>query len=522
MLLSRTQRKRVTVPFTLLFALGLGAWTVAIQPAPEPRLVSLNVVAVDSHGEPVSDLTSDDFQVIDAGKKQTITYFQHLGTPRWQTSAPAPNEFSNRGGQQIPYATVILFDLLNESFGTRGYTEGEIDHALVSMETADDLFLYVLSVNGRLVAVHGLPDSGKVFHSEGDAPWSRQIKPLLDATMHKVAQIRPPDIDIAARVQLTFQGLDNLADQLSRIPGRKNIVWITDGVPIELGPIRSDTGDFVDFTPLIRSLSEGLERSGVAIYPVRQVLIGTSDRIGNLSDSGQTGGAGTGMESEATLDEFAGMTGGRPPTTKQVAETIKQAMNDLRTSYRMGYYPAETDWNDKFHKLRVTCRRKGVRIQAQTGYYAWREKPGTRTEEAIRMAATTKFDAAEIGLRASVSTDPKDGRVSHFDLRVDAHDVALAREGDDYVGQLRLTVIHYLKNGGVESEPIEALDLRYNSQQRDKALKDGIKLAQNLPAGRSGYEYRIIVFDRGSNAVGSLTFPDHYNASLVLPQLKPR
>ena len=112
--------------------------------------------------------------------------------------------------------------------------------------------------------------------------------------------------------------------------------------------------------------------------------------------------------------------------------------------------------------------------------------------------------------------------MSDFDLRVDARDVALAREGDDYIGQLRLTVIHYLKDGGVESEPITALDLRYNTQQRDEALKDGIPLAQNLPVGKSGYEYRIIVFDRGSNAVGSLTFPDHYNASLVLPQLNPQ
>jgi len=85
----------------------------------------------------------------------------------------------------------------------------------------------------------------------------------------------------------------------------------------------------------------------------------------------------------------------------------------------------------------------------------------------------------------------------------------LAHEGTDYLAQLRLTVVHYLTNGQTESEPVIPLDLHYNPQERDEALKEGIDFAQNLPIGRSGSQFRIIVFDRGSNAVGSLTIPDH-------------
>jgi VWFA-related protein len=485
-------------------------------------MVDLNVIAVDSHGEPVGDLTSDDFQVIDAGKKENIAFFHHRDNSRWQLPALAQNEFSNRGGARIPYATVVLFDLLNEGFGTRGYAASEIVHTLENLETADYLFLYFLTVDGRLVAVHGLPDTGEVSHSASDEPWTRQIKPLMEDSLRKVNQFRPVDIDVAARVVLTFQGLQNLAVQLSRVPGRKNIVWVTDGVPIALGPVRSDTGDLVDFTPQVRQLGEALDRSGVAIYPVRQVILGSADAIGDTSGSGQTGGAGTGLQSEETLNQFAGMTGGRPTTGKDIATVLKQAMNDLRTSYQIGYYPPQENWNNKFHKLRVTCKRKGIRIQAKTGYYAWAQPPGTRTQQAFGMAASTKFDAAEIGLRASVSFDPQDGRVAHFDLRIDAGDVALAQEGNDYLGQLRLTVVHYLKDGGTESEPVIPFDLHYNAQQRDAALKDGIDFTQNVPIGRSGYQLRIMVFDRGSNAIGSLTIPDHDNSRLVLPQLKAR
>ena len=77
--------------------------------------------------------------------------------------------------------------------------------------------------------------------------------------------------------------------------------------------------------------------------------------------------------------------------------------------YQMGYYPAEENWDNKFHKLRVTCKRKSVHIQAKTGYYAWQEKPGTHAQEAIAAIAATSFDAAEIGLRASAPSIRKTG-----------------------------------------------------------------------------------------------------------------
>ena len=107
---------------------------------------------------------------------------------------------------------------------------------------------------------------------------------------------------------------------------------------------------------------------------------------------------------------FAEMTGGRPDAGKDVGGAVRQAITDMRTSYQIGYYPPAQNWDNKLHKLRVTCTRKGVRIQAKTSYYAWEDAPGARSEQAIDSAIPTTFDAAEIGLRASLSRDPKGGR----------------------------------------------------------------------------------------------------------------
>ncbi len=255
----------------------------ASRPDEESRLINLTVVAVDNRGEPVADLAASDFEVTDNGKKQTVAFFRHNDSKLWRTPTLAANEFSNRGGPRETHATLILFDLLNQSFSTRGVAWNQLVHNLEARDSSDSLYLYILTLDGRLFTVHGFESEKSETDEAKGAPWTRQIKPLMDTAMRNVMQIRPVDIDVAMRVQITFAALDALAVQMSRVAGRKNIVWVTDGVPIVLDPNRSDTGDFADFTQRLRQLSEHLDLSGVSVYPVGQIMLGSSDTVGSDS-----------------------------------------------------------------------------------------------------------------------------------------------------------------------------------------------------------------------------------------------
>jgi len=97
----------------------------------EPQMVDLNVVALDIHGQPVVDLTRDEFRVTDSGKPQTIAFFRHRDEQLGPTPELAPNEASNRSGANIPRATLILFDMLNERSGTRGYTANQLSNRIL-------------------------------------------------------------------------------------------------------------------------------------------------------------------------------------------------------------------------------------------------------------------------------------------------------------------------------------------------------------------------------------------------------
>jgi VWFA-related protein len=374
-------------------------------PQEEARMVDLNVVALDSHGAPVTDLTRDDFRITDAGKPQTIDFFRHRDSAAKPVPRLAPGEYSNRSAENVPRATLILFDMLNQKFGTRGTTTNNLIHDLQSVESGDYVYLYILTVNGRLFPVHGLPGAEGEVSPPGGEPWTRHIKEMMDRALKDVLQVRDPGVvqDIEWRAQMTFRALDALGADLSRIPGRKSIVWLSDGVPIELGPRRSETGDWVDFTPLLHQMTEIMDRSNVSIYAVRTIMIGSADNI-NAPDSSDSiagtrgmarGSAASptmydGTQSLATLDTFANLTGGRPDAGKDIGAAVRQAVSDVRTSYQIGYYPPAANWDDKFHKLRITCTRKGVRIQAKTGYYAWREQPGAQSTQAVRSAVGTQ------------------------------------------------------------------------------------------------------------------------------------
>ena len=170
----------------LRFAIGLALALALLQgdeSSQDSRLVDLNVIALDNHGQPVADLTRDDFQIADAGKQQTIALFRHNNTKPVQAPALGPNEFANRGANEVRRTTVILFDLLNEGFATRGVASNQIVKELGSMDNADGLYLYLLTVDARVVPVTALPAPRKAPRRErprslGPARSSRcSIKP---------------------------------------------------------------------------------------------------------------------------------------------------------------------------------------------------------------------------------------------------------------------------------------------------------------------------------------------------------
>jgi hypothetical protein len=277
------------------------------------------------------------------------------------------------------------------------------------------------------------------------------------------------------------------------LPGRKNLVWVTHGLPI-VGASISEQGR-VDFTNPLRRACEALEREQIVVYPVGESVNGA--------------GAPMATESQQTLEEVSSLTGGRKYGSGEGADAIRQAMLDSRANYQIGYYAAEEKPDGKHHKLRVVCARKEVRLQTEQGSYAMLavNRPADVEHSTFQNAISSPFDATEIGIRGSIAADPATGQNLRLEIRIDPADLLLHQAQDRRTGKVSLLFAAYEAAGlGGTGAPIP-IDISLTPVQYEAALHDGIEFHQPIRIGESIRKVRAIVVDAELGAVGSVTIP---------------
>jgi VWFA-related protein len=477
-----------------LAVLSMTAWCMVAGDfaAPPAQLVRLNIVALDDHNQPVRDLSSAEFQIFDRGKRQKIALFRRNQMKPEDPAPPEPHTFSNRAAASPRHATVILFDLLNEHIASLGYSQQQLIRALQNLDSSSDLYLYLLTLNGVLYPIRALPGP------EGPPPmaaatWTHNIATLLDRAVREVFIARPLEMiaDTDYRVRTTYMALTALSSVLAGFPGRKSIVWITHGIPIEIGPNRSGTPDGIDYSPYLRQFTAEFDHANIAVYPVAM-----SPRIE------------TGLASMDTVQEFAYLTGGRT-YMQDIRTAVTEAVDEARVGYLIEYDPSPQKWDGKFHKIRVTCTRPKVRIETKKGYYAYPPQ-GLSTDQqnlSLKAAATSPFDAAEIGLRVTVLPGAGGPDTRRLHIRLSSQDVMWLRIEDTYYADLEMMFVEFGAAGpDAASEPVP-VTLRRPAVPSGGSQQADVSVNQDLTISGTTRKIRIVVLDRDSDAVGSVTVP---------------
>jgi VWFA-related protein len=498
-------------------AAGAGAQSVDL-PRAAPPLVNLNVVAKDARGQAVTDLTGDDFRVFEGSKAQRVVSFRPNEQTVKRVMRAGPDEYSNRTGAPMTPVTVILFDLLNARFEDRGTMMNQLGPALERVEASDTLFFYILTMNGTLYTVHGLPEgNGGKSAAAGARPWTEDSKALLDKAARELFGLRPVGVDVDTRVRMTYQALGSLADLVAAAPGRKSLIWISHGVPISLGAGSTSVYGSVDYTPLLQRLTATLDRAGAAVYTVRQpesLAPGAAAASGAAARTASASAAtpdvpGITLSTEDTLEQFAQLTGGHAFMTPDIRGAIALAASDARMSYHISYEPPLGNWDGKYHKIRVSCARKGVKLETKQGYWAFADlaAPGDREKAALETVTASAFDATEIGLYARVTEHVSATRSVELAIRVETGDISFVQAGEVATGRLAVGVAGYLKDGRRELFPTEEVAPKLTAGQREEALREGLTVEKRLALAEGVEKLRVLVYDRGSGAVGSLTIP---------------
>jgi VWFA-related protein len=460
----------------LLYSLTLAASVLPAQ-AP-PGLIRLNVTALDSGGEPVDNLTRDDFQISDQGKPQKIAFFRQ--SPGAAPAVPlAPHEYSNRSGGASPHSTVILFDLLNENQSDRLSTWHQLGKSLQQLESGDSIFFYLLTLEGALSPIHAISKG-----ADDDKTWTQAVEKTLDKAMKAASHAVPAQMnDKELVVKKTYVALETLANQLLLFPGRRDIIWITSATPNVWNTKTPCNGDWVDCALYVPHLAVTLAADNVAVNPLAYT--------GNPSP-----------DLNRDLEMIAGLTGGWSYFGEDIRSVLKQLGRNAAHTYSICYDLSADSWDSKFHKVRVNSERKGVKLRVKQRYYALpdRRPEAAKQQPVLAAAFQSPSDDPGIGLRASFSA-------GHVQFRIDPSDLLLREEGNTFSGTVTFLIADVGPAGPIGDPMLSNFPVHLSREQYATAMKEGIPIAQDHAVNNAIQKLRVIVLDQGSNVAGSLTIP---------------
>jgi VWFA-related protein len=515
------------------------------------RLVQINVVVHNKKGEPVEGLKKEDFIVLDQGKEQQVAAFSSNSAVRRETASNpplSPNVFTNRGDSASSNpgsVTVILFDALNTPILDQFYARQQILKFLRQLQPQDHVAIYVLTTKiivlneftqdatsllqaiqkfgGYASAVQDAANPGPkpaeqtIFPtrttSETDVMASR-LRDFLDAADGKISDFA--NIDRAAT---TTSAIEAIANHVSHIPGRKNLVWVSASFPISIGFDGESLGqpgrEQRSFSEDVEHAARTLNQANMAIYPVDARGLMTSSNYSAVN-SGRFDlrvpprNMGPDQRNFDTMIVLADRTGGKASyNTNDIEGAVQRAIADGQYTYTLGFYPTRGKWDGKFHELKVRVNEKGLTLRHRKGYFALSDPPNGPAENqaALDAAIGSPVEWTNLDLEVTLkSFDP----VSHaIDIQValDTHELALTSKD----GRWNDTLFVFFGQLGAGDKIItsekETFGLNLKPETYERLMKSGTKFSGRLSLSSEVINLRVVAQDTGSGAIGTVKIP---------------
>jgi hypothetical protein len=345
---------------------------------------------------------------------------------------------------------------------------------------------------------------------------------LRDSGLDDVADAnqRAADFFTTNRVVNTLTAFEAIAHHLAGMSGRKSLVWVSGGIPLQIGfdEMPESGGTFSNrdrrvFTPEMDAAARALNDSGIAVYPVDArglmpaVNFGSSARHAppTMPTLGQTNA------NIDTMSELAERTGGRAAfNTNDLARAIRRAVDDGRVTYTLAYYSTDDRQDGKFREIKVSIDRPGADVRARKGYFALRpaDQSAAARDRELRAAVWSPLEATELPFdaRADLLPDPPD-TVNVF-IQLKAGAVGFGKERDRWKDTLEAVFVQRDAHGNLlGTSDMETLPLTLTDDRFRQANQQGLIFQHRVRRDPSAAVLRIVVRDDASGAIGSITVP---------------
>ncbi len=499
------------------------------------RLVQVNVIVHDRKGQPVSGLTKDDFILFDGKQEQRITHFSAEpsmpgATAAVQRPAPLPaGVYTNRPELRAnapSSVTAILLDGLNTRWEDQAYARRQVINFLGQLKPGDRIALF--SLGRELRVLHDFSsDTDSLVRAiqryrarinnevaDSDPTPSDTGDEELDAILDEF-NTRTAEFLTTNRVRTTLNALKAISEHLSRIPGRKNLIWVSGGFPASMGlDSPRPNADRRSFFDDIEDAGRSLNHSSLAVYPVdARGLVGIPD-FGADRRSAAAAQANRALRAlwrdHETMLAIAERTGGKAFfNTNDIKSAIRRAIDDSRVTYTLGYQPSHGVWDGSFREIKVKLRKPGLTAYYRRGYHAYPERPASAQERraALREALWSPLEATAIGVTVQLrqSNKPKPNTLL-VGMKIDPRNVGFEMKDGKWHGRIDVLMV---QTGLPGKSPAlqDAIEMNLEPETYRQMMNTGIGAVKAIERAAGASALRVVVRDVTTGSVGSVNIP---------------
>lgn len=494
------------------------------EEAVQVKIVNVQVFVRDKQGNPITGLSKDDFELYEDGKPMPITnFYEMLGGER--TDRQEEPEEAEPGvpvrthpeldprASQVPEDERLNLVIYIDNFNIRPFNRNRVFRHLreflrSNVTRADRVMLASYNRSLKIErgwtsdptlisnALYGLEKhtGGRVQLDSEERDLLRDIDEARDP-LQMEGRIRMFSESVYNDLQFTIDALKDLTTSLAGIPGRKAVLYVSDGLPMRPGEeffyaaddkVRQSAGagSFAGFqTNLLQSLQYDASRrfrdltnqanaNDVTFYTLDAAGLRTSSLVSAESRSYDTNFSTT-FESvkvqnlQSTLLYMADRTGGEAIiNTNNVSGGLEKIGTDFENYYSLGYSPGHAG-NGRAYKIEVKVKEKGARVRYRQTY---RDK-SVETEMADRTLASLRYgyenNAIGVELERGEELRRSDGNyVVHLLMKIPIGNLELIPTADGYVARVRVWVQAADDEGGIS--PVQANVVEWNPIPEDE------------------------------------------------------
>ncbi len=542
------------LPFFLAAALSPAQDQPAFKAA--ARLVEVTVVALDRRSGPVTDLEKGDFTLSDNGKPREIAFVRYEGGPEVETKAHSlpPHTFTNRveltSGPPRNIVALVL-DSINTEVREQMFVKAQAMQFLRALGPQTRVAVFQIGRDLRILhdftsdmdsLRSGLERIRVEFppqHTSDIEQMAREADELLSwmgRRRHSEARVAEQTKVFAAqlanevnyntmirgnRVEATLATLESLGRHLSGIPGRKSVIWISNGIAVTSANMTArgrgnpNPSSGVNFIASIRKTSQGLADAGVSLYTVDAKGLTVPGSLPDVSKNPYDAGTFSEIlraeaystDTRGAFGAMSSITGGRAFfNTNKFAEPVRRVVEDFRGTYSIGFY-ASGEPDDKWHDLKVAVNRRGVSLLHRRGYVFAPDRPQEWGTEELQQALANPLGSSSIHMTATCApaAGSEPGSLE-LKLEIEARDIAFREEDGQKHAEADVIVAEKTAGGSIRFRQ-ETIGVNLKPEEREEANKSGIPYRRVWKPGDDTAVIRVLVRDKTTGQFGTLDVP---------------